>query len=140
MISLLCDHVIVIPDVIKIIVFNNGILKGSKIWILVGGQVIPKSKVGDKLEWKNLQKNEIKNNSSELIKRIIPHFIPIITWLVWNPWKVLSRITSRHQVYMVNKIINIPSNISIIFFKCNHLIEPVNITAIPIDAVIGHGL
>lgn len=68
---------------IKIIVFKRGILNGSKIWIPVGGQVRPSSIVGERLEWKNLQKNEIKKKISEVIKRIIPHFRPNVTWLVW---------------------------------------------------------
>lgn len=68
------------------IVFNNGILKGSKIWIPVGGQINPNSKVGDKLEWKNPQKKEIKKKISDVINKSIPHFNPNITWLVWKPW------------------------------------------------------
>lgn len=107
LIKLWWDHVTVIPEVIKMIVFNNGILNGSKIWMPVGGQFIPNSKVGANLEWKNLQKKEIKKNTSEVINKIIPHFNPRVTWLVWNPWNVLSREISRHQVYIVNKIISI---------------------------------
>jgi len=64
------------PDVIRIIVFRRGILKGSKISILVGGHVNPNSIVGDKLEWKNLQKNDMKNRISDEINSIIPHFNP----------------------------------------------------------------
>lgn len=42
----------------------------------MGGQDIPRSKEGVRLEWKNPQKNEIKKNTSEVINKIIPHFIP----------------------------------------------------------------
>ena len=74
----------------------------------MGGHVTPISNVGDNLEWKNLQKNEIKKNTSDVINKIIPHFNPKITWAVWKPWKVLSREISRHQVYIVNTIMKIP--------------------------------
>jgi hypothetical protein len=40
--------------------------------IPIGGHVDPSSIVGDKLLWKNVQKNEMKN-TSEIINRIIPH-------------------------------------------------------------------
>lgn len=96
--------------------------------------------MGVRLEWKNLQKKDIKNKISEEINKIIPHFIPIITWLVWNPWKVLSRITSRHQVYIVNKIIINPIIIRVVFLKWKNLIKPVNIIITPKALVIGHGL
>jgi len=56
-------HVIEIPEVNKIIVFNNGILKGLKVKIPVGGQFKPNSIVGDKLEWKKDQKNDIKKKN-----------------------------------------------------------------------------
>lgn len=108
LINLWCAHVTEIPEVIKIIVFNKGILNGSKISIPLGGQFNPNSKLGDNLEWKNPQKKEIKKKTSEVINKIIPHFNPSVTWLVWNPWKVPSREISRHQVYIVNKIIKTP--------------------------------
>lgn len=79
-------QVTVMPEVIKTIVFNRGIWKGSKISIPTGGHFKPNSIVGVNLEWKNLQKNEVKNNTSEEINKIIPHFMPVITWVVWYPW------------------------------------------------------
>lgn len=71
-----------IPDVIKIIEFNRGIFIGSKDKINMGGQVNPNSNVGDRLEWKNLQKNEINRKISEIINKIIPNFNPLIIRLV----------------------------------------------------------
>jgi len=41
-------------------VFNNGILNGLNTLIPVGGHVNPSSIVVLSLEWKNVQKNEIK--------------------------------------------------------------------------------
>jgi hypothetical protein len=37
----------------------------------VGGQVDPSSIVGDSLEWKNAQKNDTKNKTSDTINRIV---------------------------------------------------------------------
>lgn len=65
--------------------FSRGILNGLKIIIPVGGQIRPNSSVGESLEWKNPQKKDKKKNTSEVINRIIPHFIPIRTFLVCNP-------------------------------------------------------
>ena len=51
----------------------------------MGGQVDPSSVVGDSLEWKNAQKNYMKNRISDTINRIIPHRRPIVTIFVCNP-------------------------------------------------------
>lgn len=59
--------------------FRRGISIGLKVWIPLGGQVIPSSTLGDKELWKNPQKNEIKKNTSEVINRIIPQRSPIVT-------------------------------------------------------------
>jgi hypothetical protein len=50
--------------------------------IPVGGQKSPISRLGESLLWKKAQKNEKKNNTSDVIKRIIPHFSPLITFKV----------------------------------------------------------
>jgi hypothetical protein len=46
-----------------------------------GGQVIPISTVGAKLEWKKAQKKETKNNTSEAMNRIIPRRMLVSTWI-----------------------------------------------------------
>lgn len=51
----------------------------------MGGHIKPNSKEGDKLEWKNLQKKEMKKNTSDVINKIIPNFKPWVTCEVWNP-------------------------------------------------------
>jgi hypothetical protein len=51
----------------------------------VGGHVDPSSIVGDRLLWKNAQKNDAKNNTSEMMNRIIPHRNPLVTIFVWSP-------------------------------------------------------
>jgi len=55
-------------------------------WIPVGGQVDPSSIVGDSLEWKNAQKNDTKNKTSETINRIIPHRKTFVTIFACSPW------------------------------------------------------
>lgn len=62
-----------------------------------GGQNDPNSIVGLNLEWKKAQKKEIKKNTSLTINKIIPTINPLKTVLECKPWKVPSRITSRHH-------------------------------------------
>lgn len=91
-------------------VFNKGTPQGLKGIIERGGQTKPISKVGDKLEWKKAQKKARKNMISETIKRIIPKRKPIWTEWVWNPRKVDSRTTSRHQ-RNIDKVVKVnPKN------------------------------
>ena len=73
------------PDDNKIKVFNRGILKGLNGLMPIGGQNSPISMFGERLLWKNAQKNEKKNNTSEIINKIIPHFNPLITLRVCKP-------------------------------------------------------
>jgi hypothetical protein len=61
------------------IVFKRGTWIGLKGEIPRGGHCIPISIVGAKLLWKNAQKNEKKNKTSEVINRIIPQRIPPAT-------------------------------------------------------------
>jgi len=50
----------------------------------VGGQVDISSIVGDSLVWKNAQKSDTKNETSETMNRIIPHRNPFVTIFVCN--------------------------------------------------------
>lgn len=93
-------------DVNKIIVFNNGINRGLKNIIFFGGQFNPNSIDGARELCKKFQKNEINKNISEIINKIILNLIKFIIKKLWFPWKVLSRITSRHHNIEI-KIINI---------------------------------
>ena len=140
LINALCAHVIEIPDESRIIVLSIGILIGLNGLIPTGGHCIPISTEGDKLLWKNAQKNDEKNNTSDVINKIIPHFIPLITFLVWSPWNVDSRTTSRHHWNMVNKVIVVPVIISHNSLKWNHNNIPDAIVISPIDPESGHGL
>ena len=55
------DHATVNPDDSRIIVFNNGTLKGLIVLIPIGGQELPISTEGESLLWKNAQKKQRKN-------------------------------------------------------------------------------
>lgn len=133
-------QVMVIPDDNKIIVLSIGILIGLNEVIPLGGHSIPISIDGDNLLWKNAQKNDTKKNTSDIINKIIPHFILLTTFLVCNPWNVDSRMTSRHHWIMVNKIISTPRYISHFSFMCKYITVPDVIVINPIDPVNGHGL
>ena len=63
-------------------VFNRGTWIGLNGEIPWGGHIIPSSMVGASLEWKKAQKKEKKNNTSEVINRIMPHRIPLATFSV----------------------------------------------------------
>ncbi len=71
------NHVTVIPDLNKIIVFKMGIWKGLRVLIPEGGHTSPLSSNGFNLLWKKVQKKALKNNTSEKIKRIIPSLSPV---------------------------------------------------------------
>lgn len=90
-------HVTLTPEANKIIVFNNGIWNGLNGKIPQGGHNDPNSIVGLNLEWKKAQKKEIKKKTSLTINKIIPTINPLKTVLECKPWKVPSRITSRHH-------------------------------------------
>jgi hypothetical protein len=51
----------------------------------MSGQVDPTSIVGDNLVWKNAQKNDTKNKTSEIINMIIPNRRPFVTIFVCKP-------------------------------------------------------
>lgn len=74
------------------------------------------------------------------MNKIIPNFKPMVTGEVWYPWKVLSRKISRHQVYIVIKIIVDPIKNVIGGFIWNNLVIPDNIIIIPKALVRGQGL
>lgn len=133
-------HVIDAPDLTSTIVFNNGISKGLNGLIPFGGHLRPISIEGAKLAWKNPQKNEIKNITSDRIKRIIPILIIFFTIIVWSPLMEDSRLTSRHHWYKFSiKIINerFINKISFLFIKLTVLI---NKFIKANDERIGHGL
>lgn len=96
-INLWWAHVTVSPDDRRIKVLRRGIWIGLNVTIPLGGHIIPISIVGASLLWKNPQKKDTKNKTSDVMNRIIPHRNPIVTVNVWSPWKVPSREISRHH-------------------------------------------
>ena len=71
-----CLHVTVTPELKRINVLSKGTCQGLKVKIPKGGQIPPISTVAHNLLWKNAQKNLKKKNTSEIIKRPIPHRNP----------------------------------------------------------------
>lgn len=105
-----------------------------------GGHNTPSSIFGLSLLWKKAQKKEKKNKISEVINKIIPHRRPFITKFVWNPWKELSRDTSRHHWAQQITSVKVLTNIIWLFVE---FIQ--NVVAVSIDIVEkltkrGHGL
>ena len=135
-----CDHVTLIPEESKIKVFNRGTCVALNGVIPVGGHIKPISNVGESLLWKKAQKKEKKNNTSDVINKIIPQRKPLITYNVCRPWKVLSRVISRHHWNVVNVIISIPNIIRFAVLIINHLTIPVTRIRAAKEAEIGHGL
>jgi len=138
-ISAWCAHVTLTPEESKIIVFIKGTLKGSNESTPIGGHKQPNSTLGDRLLWKNAQKNDIKNITSEVINSIIPQRSPISTMLVCKPWNDPSREMSRHHWYITSSIIKVLTEKSIIDFEWNHITIPVVSPIAEIDANRGQG-
>lgn len=103
--------------------FKKGICQGLSTYIPFGGQIEPISTEGDKLLWKNAQKNATKKKISETIKRRIPNLNPCCTKPVWWPSKFDSLETSLHQtnIILIRNIIlikrDIPPNLKVWKYK-----------------------
>lgn len=132
-------HVTLTPEEIKIKVLSNGTPKGLNTAMPLGGHLLPNSTFTLKLLWKNAQKKERKKKTSEVINKTIPHRSPNSTTLVWRPWNLPSRDTSRHHWYMTNNNINKPNIINNEDCVWNHFTKPKVIPAPEILAIRGHG-
>ena len=90
-----------------------------------GGHIEPTSILGDKLLWKNAQKNLKKKKISEIINKAIPQRKPNSTIDVCKPWIAPSRLISRHHwIITINNNV-IPEKNKNIEFKCNQETIPV---------------
>lgn len=108
--------------------------------MFLGGQFNPNSIDGAKELCKKFQKNEMNKNISEIINKIILNLIKFIIKKLWFPWKVLSRITSRHHNIEIN--ITIKKLIIDIKFSLKFIIIIFEIIKLKMfNAIkIGHGL
>jgi len=106
-------QVMVAPDERRMVVFSIGTSKGLMASIPTGGQTLPTSTFGLNEAWKKAQKNAKKKNTSEQMNRTIPMRIPLSTLRVCFPWKVASRVTSRHHWTIVARISARPAQISL---------------------------
>lgn len=128
------------PEDRRIIVFKRGTWSGLNTLIPKGGHIRPISLIGDKLEWKKAQKKEKKKKISEIINKIIPHRIPLITFIEWSPWRVLSREISRHHWNVVKNNVIKPKSSKVKLNEWNHEISPEVSIVAPIEAIKGQGL
>jgi len=48
--------------------------------------------------------SRLKKKTSEIMNKIIRKRIPLYTIEVWHPWKVASRVISRHHWYIHNNV------------------------------------
>jgi len=79
-------------------VFSKGMLIGLNAIISWGGHLIPNSTLGEILLWKNAQKNDVKNSTSEIINKSIPTCKPTVTCFLWFPCSMVSEKTFFHQL------------------------------------------
>lgn len=135
-------QVTVHPDRSKINVFKNGICQGSRTFNPFGGHIEPISIAGDKLLWKNAQKNAKKNSTSDTINKKTPYRRPFWTMPVWWPSKVASLVTSRHQRNIVKKSREklLTNNKVAPWYACTYITIPVAQKNADKEATKGQGL
>lgn len=117
-------QVTVTPEERRIMVLRRGTWAGLNGSTPIGGHSSPNSVTGANLLWKNAQKNEKKNITSDTINKIIPNRSPVKTLDVWRPWKVASRETSRHHWNVIRTITPSPVIINIWEALWNHWTIP----------------
>jgi hypothetical protein len=121
-------------------VFNRGTVSGFKPSTPTGGHVKPSSKIGTVLWWKYPQNQAVKNKTSLKIKRLIPSLIPSFTHLVWLPYSLPSRLTSRHHKADIKASkAKLQKKLPAVL-PLNHLTALVSRAVAPKLAAKGHGL
>lgn len=120
--------------------FKRGTPQGLIGLVPAGGQDIPISSVGDSALWKNAQKKEKKNITSDAINKIKPILSPLTTNEVCIPKNVASRTTSRHQKKRITDTVIKPKVAVNIESPWNHETNPVVVTIAPMAAPKGQGL
>ena len=100
----------------------------------------PRSSVGANLLWKKAQKNALKNITSEVMNKIIPHSIPRWTFRVCMPQYVASRVTSRHQQTIVRIMMERANGVVRVRLILNQKAREYMIIIAPNEPVRGQGL
>jgi hypothetical protein len=77
-----------------------------------------------------IRKNDMKNNTSDTINKIIPHRNPFVTIFVCNPLYVPSRVTSRHHWITVSTVITAPIPNKLSSYLWNHLIIHIKVVSL----------
>ena len=99
-------HVTDTPDDRRMIVFRSGMFIGLNGRIAAGGHVCPISTFGEILLWKNAQKNEKKNRTSDVMNKIIPICSPFVTIGRWFPCAAVSEETFVHHMALMISMVN----------------------------------
>lgn len=129
-----------IPEEIRIRVFRSGTFMGLNGMMVWGGHTCPSSTVGEILLWKNAQKKAEKNNTSDVMNRIIPVCSPMFTFFVWFPWVNDSLETSPHHLYPIHVVAISAAIVGREFKLVNHSTADSIKAKAPRDARRGHGL
>jgi len=105
-----------------------------------GGHLMPNSTLGEILLWKNAQKNEVKNNTSDTINNNIPTCNPTVTWLLWFPCSIVSENTFFHHLKEVKvKMPKVIDNVKLFLLFIHKIIDNVKQRA-EIEPIKGQGL
>lgn len=138
--SLWWAQVTLTPDETSTTVFRSGTEKVSRPTTPTGGQQEPSSTAGPIELWKKPQKKAAKKQTSERMNKIIPCRRPVTTFVVWWPWNIPSRTTSRHQAAEVKITTKSPTKIRVGRNPCTQEAVPDVINSAPKEAVKGQGL
>ena len=107
------DHVTVKPDDNKIIVFNNGTVKGLIVLVHIGGQEQPISTQGKSLLWKNAWKSKEKQISL-IINKI--KFIHIYIYIYMYIYECVY--ITYIVYYLCVKVVKIKKGYGCMIFAC----------------------
>jgi hypothetical protein len=122
------------------IVFSRGMFIGLNGKMDAGGHVCPISMFGEILLWKNAQKKEKKNSTSDVMNRIIPICRPLVTIARWLPCAAVSDETLVHHMALITSIVNRASWIGIIWSVFTQRRIDVTRNSALFLARTGHGL
>ena len=121
-------------------VLSMGTSNGLMASIPTGGHTLPTSTLGLKEAWKKAQMNAKKKKTSEQMNNTIPIRMPLSTLRVCFPWKVASRVTSRHHWNIVARTRPRPAQIKLASYLWAYAANPATKQRLPTEPVRGHGL
>jgi hypothetical protein len=123
-------------------VFSSGTSNAFNACIPTGGHTDPNSTVGANAAWKNAQKNDTKNITSDRMNSNTPILNPFCTTNVCHPWYVASRITSLHHtaIVAITNVTDANINNSPYAYLWKYITPPTANPNTDNDPTNGHGL